>query len=58
MAPFDSLVNTHRSLLKAKVVIFEGVNLTEVSPGTCTLYCFPIKIAGSDEAPARTVLVE
>ena len=57
VAPFDRLVDTHRILLKAEVVILEGVNLTEVSPGTYTLYCLPIKIAGSDGAPARAILV-
>ncbi len=58
VAPFNSLVATHQILLKAEVVILEGTNLTEVPPGTYTLYCLPIKIAGSDGAPARAVLVE
>jgi len=58
VAPFDRLVATHEILLKAEVVILEGINLTEVSPGTYTLYCLPIKIAGSDGAPARAILVE
>ena len=58
VAPFDRLVATHQILLKAEVVILEGINLTEVSPGIYTLYCLPIKIAGSDGAPARAILVE
>ena len=58
VAPFDCLVATHQILLKAEVVILEGIDLTEVSPGAYTLYCLPIKIAGSDGAPARAILVE
>lgn len=58
VAPFDRLVATHQILLKAEVVVLEGINLTEISPGIYTLYCLPIKIAGSDGAPARAILVE
>jgi len=58
VAPFDRLVATHQILLKAEVIILEGINLIEVSPGNYTLYCLPIKIAGSDGAPARAILVE
>jgi arylformamidase len=48
---------THLTLLGAKVVIVEGLNLVDVPPGRYTLYCLPIKLAGCDGAPARAVLV-
>jgi len=50
--------NTHRILLAAGVVIVESLNLTEVEEGWYDLYCLPLKVVGSDGAPARVVLVE
>ena len=49
---------THRTLLEAGVVILEGLDLSGVEPGTYTLVCFPLKIAGGDGAPTRAVLLE
>jgi len=57
IAPFDAAIPTHEVLLKAGVVVVEGLNLSEVSQGRYTLYCLPLKIAGSDGAPARAILV-
>jgi arylformamidase len=48
---------THLTLLGAKVVIVEGLNLDDISEGQYELYCLPIKLAGCDGAPARAVLV-
>ncbi len=48
---------THRTLLGAKVVIVEGLNLIDVPAGSYDFYCLPIRIAGCDGAPARAVLV-
>jgi len=48
---------THLTLLNAKVVIVEGLNLVDVPAGAYSLYCLPIKLAGCDGAPARAVLV-
>ncbi len=49
---------THRVLLEAGVIIVEGLDLRAVTPGTYQLICLPIKLFGSDGAPARTILVE
>lgn len=49
---------THRILLEAGVIIIEGLDLQEVTPGNYQLICLPIKLAGSDGAPARAVLVQ
>ncbi|MBN1146929.1 MAG: cyclase family protein [Anaerolineales bacterium] len=57
VAPFDQTAPTHEILLSAGVIVVEGLNLSEVSQGRYTLYCLPLKIAGSDGAPARTILV-
>ena len=57
VAPFNDGAATHRILLEADVVIVEGLDLTRVSKGRYTLYCLPVKLMGSDGAPARAVLV-
>jgi arylformamidase len=57
IAPYKQGAPTHRILLEAGVVILEGLNLSAVSPGRYTLYCLPLKLAGSDGAPARAILV-
>jgi len=58
VAPFNNSRRTHEILLGAKVVLLEGINLDAVDPGLYTLYCLPLKLAGSDGAPARTILVQ
>ena len=57
IAPFHQGEATHRILLEAGVVIVEGLNLSEVSQGRYTLTCLPLKLAGSDGAPARAILI-
>jgi arylformamidase len=57
VAPYKKSLETHRTLLGAGVVVVEGLNLTGVSQGRYTLYCLPIKLVGSDGAPARAILV-
>ncbi|MGD8555687.1 MAG: cyclase family protein [Anaerolineales bacterium] len=57
VAPFKQSRPTHRTLLEAGVVVVEGLDLSRVNPGTYTLYCLPLKLVGSDGAPARAILV-
>ncbi len=47
---------THMALLRAKIVIVEGLNLAQVAPGNYELICLPLKLAGAEGAPARAVL--
>jgi arylformamidase len=47
----------HRILLGAGVVPVEGLDLRHVAPGPYTLACLPLRIVGSDGAPARAVLI-
>ncbi len=49
---------THRILLEAGVIVVEGLNLQDVAPGIYQLICLPMKLAGSDGAPTRAVLVQ
>ncbi len=57
IGPFHQGEATHKVLLQAGVVILEGLNLSDVTQGRYTLYCLPLKLAGSDGAPARAILI-
>ena len=57
VAPYKQSVPTHRALLEVGMVILEGVDLSAVHPGIYDLYCLPLKLVGSDGAPARVILV-
>ena len=46
----------HRVLLGAGVVPVEGLDLRRVDPGEYELICAPLKLVGSDGAPARVLL--
>jgi len=45
----------HRILLKAGVVLVEGLDMRQVQQGWWRLTCLPLKIAGADGAPARAL---
>jgi len=49
---------THKVLLGAGVVIVEGLDLSAVPSGSYTLVCLPLKLVGSDGAPARAILIQ
>lgn len=48
--------DTHVILLSNEVVIVEGLDLRQVSPGSYRLICLPLKIKGVEGALARAVL--
>jgi arylformamidase len=56
VAPFGDPTPTHRVLLSAGVVVLEGLDLRAVTPGPYELVCLPLRIVGSDGAPARALL--
>ncbi|HLE27762.1 MAG TPA: cyclase family protein [Anaerolineales bacterium] len=58
VAPWKESRPTHEILLKAGVVIVEGLNLSAVRPGTYDFVCLPLKLIGCDGAPARAVVVK
>ena len=58
VAPYKQSVPTHRILLEAGMVILEGVDLSAIQPGNYNLFCLPLKLVGSDGAPARAILMD
>lgn len=48
---------THTTLLGAGVAALEGLDLRGVEPGEYRLVCAPLKLVGSDGAPARALLL-
>jgi arylformamidase len=48
----------HHVLCGAGVAILEVIDLSDVAPGRYTLAALPIKLVGSEAAPARAVLLE
>ena len=57
VAPFNDQVPIHKILLENKILIIEGLDLSQVEPGEYTLLCLPIKIENADGAPARVLLM-
>lgn len=49
--------DAHHVLLGAGVVPIEGLDLRGVAAGPYELHCLPLKLAGSDGAPARAILI-
>jgi len=58
VAPYHESASTHRILLQAGVVVVEGLDLSAVLRGFYDLYCLPLKLLGSDGAPARAILIQ
>jgi arylformamidase len=46
----------HHVLLGAGTIVIEGLDLRDVEPGIYDMYCLPLRVVGSDGAPARVVL--
>lgn len=58
IAPFEDSVNPHVSLLKNNIVILEGLDLSLIKAGVYHLIALPLKLEGSDGAPARVILIQ
>ena len=50
--------SAHHTLLENNITILEGIVLADIEPGPYFLACAPLKMADSDGAPCRTVLIE
>ncbi len=48
--------SVHVTLLQAGIVILEGLDLSNIEPGMYTLICLPIRLEGTEGAPARALL--
>jgi arylformamidase len=58
IAPYKRSRPTHEVMLGAKMVIIEGVDLSDVEAGDYILYCLPLKLKKTEGAPARVILIE
>ena len=54
----SNFVSVHKRLLKAEIILLEGLVLQNVAQGTYFLCAQPLAIGGSDGAPVRAVLIE
>lgn len=54
--PGDEGGDVHRALLGAGAWVVEGLDLSAAEPGDYELTCLPLKLVGSDGAPARVLL--
>jgi arylformamidase len=55
--PVGAPAPAHHILLRAGVVIVEGLALADVPPGRYRLICLPLRLTDGDGAPARAVLL-
>jgi len=46
----------HRALLGNGVVIIEGLDLSQITPGSYEMIALPLKIAGCEGSPARVII--
>jgi arylformamidase len=58
VGPFSAPKPVHQMLLRAGVVLVEGLNLSGIRPGMYQFVCLPLKIVGCDGAPARAILMD
>ena len=48
----------HKAFLGAGICVLEGLDLSEVSPGSYYLFAAPVKLGGLEGAPVRAVLID
>ena len=54
---FGANINeVHQIILKARIWVIEGLDLSQVEPGKYEMICLPIKIENCEGAPARALL--
>lgn len=58
VAAYNQTSEVHRILLKNKVAVLEGLNLSKVKAGNYQLICLPLKLIGIEAAPTRAILFE
>jgi len=51
-----NVIEVHDVILKAGIWVIEGLDLSKIKPGDYEIVCLPIKIKGSDGAPARALI--
>jgi arylformamidase len=58
IGPFPGGAETHTILLGAGAVVVEGLSLEHVTPGSYDLVCLPLRLVGTEGAPARAILID
>jgi arylformamidase len=58
VAPYHRGQLTHEILLKNGLTLLEGLDLSKINEGYYSLLCLPLKLEGSDGAPARAILID
>lgn len=49
---------THKTLFSANIIVIEGLALKEIKEGSYFMVAAPLKLSGTDAAPARVLLFE
>lgn len=49
---------THKLLLGQGIIILEGLQLADIKEGAYKMLALPLKMHGTEAAPARVVLIE
>lgn len=49
---------THKALFGANIIVIEGLRLSEVVAGSYFMVAAPLKLIGTDAAPARVILMD
>ena len=57
VGPEDAPMAVHLTLLRADVILLEGIRLGEVPEGPYFLSAAPLNLSGADGAPCRAVLI-
>jgi arylformamidase len=55
---YEDSPETHRILMRAGVIIIEGLDLTDAAPGVYELVCLPLRLSRAEAAPARVILID
>lgn len=58
VATYEETVVPHQVLLSQKIVLLEGINLSQISAGSYQLVCLPLNIIGCEGSPARVILID
>ena len=49
---------THKTLFGSGIIILEGLKLADIKEGTYQMIALPLKLIGTEAAPARVILLE
>lgn len=56
ISPYKDAISVHRTLLKAEVLIVEGLRLSDIPAGVYDFIVLPMPIVGVDGAPCRAFI--